>query len=312
MSRTGFLYDEQFLEHDTGYSHPETADRLAAIVMRLSSAGLLSTLHPVEALPTDLHWLERTHSPAHVEAIRAMCADAPFRIDVDTPVCKRSFDVAVLAAGGVLEMCARVMNGELRNGFCAVRPPGHHAEKERAMGFCLFNNVAVAATFLREERGANRVLIVDWDVHHGNGTQNIFYEDPNVFFISMHQSPLYPGTGAASEKGAGAGEGRTLNLPMPPGSTDDHYREAFEDIVLPAAKAFAPDFVLLSAGFDAHRDDPLANIALTESGFAYLTTLVREIAEDCCDGRLVSVLEGGYNLDALARSAAAHVRALRA
>jgi acetoin utilization deacetylase AcuC-like enzyme len=311
MGRTGFLYDPLYLDHATGYSHPETPDRLAAIVSRLALEGMLETLLPVPATPADLAWIERTHSTAHVERVRAMCEEAPFRADLDTPVSKRSFEVAVAAVGGVREACAGVLDGALHNAFCAVRPPGHHAERERAMGFCLFNNVAVAATWLREARGLDRVLIVDWDVHHGNGTQHIFYEDPNVFFFSIHQSPLYPGSGAAAERGAGAGEGSTLNVPMPPGSTDEQYRRVFEEQLLPAAAAFAPDFVLLSAGFDAHRNDPLANIALTECGFGYLTTLVRDIAETHCDGRLVSVLEGGYDLDALAGSVAAHVRALR-
>ena len=311
MGRTGFLYDHLYLEHDTGYSHPESPERLTAIVSRLSSLGMLETLIPVQAVPCELGWIERTHSAGHVARGRAMCAEAPFRADLDTPVCNRSFDAAVAAAGGVIEACRRVLDGELHNAFCAVRPPGHHAERERAMGFCLFNSVAIAATWLREARGVGRILIVDWDVHHGNGTQDIFYEDPNVFFFSIHQSPLYPGSGAAIERGAGAGATRTLNVPVPPGSTDEHYRTIFEERLLPAAAVFAPDFVLVSAGFDAHRSDPLANIGLTETGFGYLTTLVRDIAETHCGGRLVSVLEGGYDLDALAASVVAHLRALR-
>ncbi|MDH7516549.1 MAG: histone deacetylase, partial [Bacteroidota bacterium] len=189
-------------------------------------------------------------------------------------------------------------------------PPGHHAERNRAMGFCLMNNVAIAARYLRERHGCERVLVVDWDVHHGNGTQDIFYEDPSVLFFSTHQSPLYPGTGAASERGKGAGEGMTMNVPLGPGAGDEQFRSVYENLLLPLATEFRPDFILVSAGFDAHKDDPLANLQVTESGFAYLTVLVKEIAACHCGGRIVSVLEGGYNLDALARSVAAHVRAL--
>jgi len=306
---TGFVYDQEYLEHDTGYSHPENSNRLAAIVSHLHSAGLLEAMRPVEAVQADAESIAAAHSREHIDRVSAWCAQAPFRIDLDTPVCRKSLEIALLAAGGVMSACDAVLEGAVRNAFCAVRPPGHHAERGRAMGFCLINNIAVATEHLRKH-GLERILIVDWDVHHGNGTQEIFFEDPDVLFFSVHQSPLYPGTGAASERGAGAGEGAPINVPLAPGCGAEHFKTAFEKTLIPAARAFDPEFVLVSAGFDAHRDDPLANLNVTEAGFAYLTLLVKEIAETCCEGRLVSTLEGGYNLDALARSAAAHVRAL--
>ncbi|MBI5647535.1 MAG: histone deacetylase [Ignavibacteriae bacterium] len=310
MTATGFVYDPAYLEHDTGYSHPESAQRLEAIVGHVAETGLYDRCVPIDAVPAPEEAIIRAHSARHLAHVREICAQAPFRADLDTPVCNRSYDVALRAAGGVMSACDAVAGGSITNAFCAVRPPGHHAERERAMGFCLFNNVAVAASHLRAVHGIRRILIVDWDVHHGNGTQNIFYDDPDTLFFSIHQSPLYPGGGAASERGAGAGEGATINVPVAPGSGDEHYREAFERVLLPAARTFAPEFVLISAGFDAHREDPLANINLSTSCFAHLTVLVKDIAQQSAGGRIVSVLEGGYALDALARSAAAHLRAL--
>jgi acetoin utilization deacetylase AcuC-like enzyme len=216
----------------------------------------------------------------------------------------------LLAVGGALQAVDQVVDRRVRNAFVALRPPGHHAERDRAMGFCLFNNVAIAARYAQQQYGLKRVLIVDWDVHHGNGTQHAFEDDPSVLFFSTHQYPFYPGTGRASERGNGPGLGYTVNVPLAAGCGDQEYIEVFEKILYPAAQAFRPDLVLISAGFDAHREDPLAGMLVTEGGYERMTTIVREIAEQCCAGRLVSLLEGGYNLEALARSVERHLRTL--
>jgi acetoin utilization deacetylase AcuC-like enzyme len=223
-----------------------------------------------------------------------------------------SLAAAYLAAGGALAAVDAIMRGEVEHAFCAVRPPGHHAERSRAMGFCLFNNVAIAARYVQKKHGLSRVLIIDWDVHHGNGTQHSFEEDASILFFSTHQYPHYPGTGRATERGAGAGEGFTINVPMEAGDGDEEYHAIFMNILLPAADAFKPEFVIISAGFDAHRDDPLANMGLTETGYADLTGLVAGIARRHAEGRLLSSLEGGYNLTALAGSVDAHLQALLA
>ncbi len=221
-----------------------------------------------------------------------------------------SYRAALQAVGGTLAAIDAVMDGRVANAFCAVRPPGHHAEPSRAMGFCLFNNVAVGARYAQQRYGLGRVLILDWDVHHGNGTQAAFYEDPTVLYVSLHQYPWYPGTGSAEEVGTGPGEGYTLNLPMAAGRGNDEYRTAFELRIQPAVREFSPDFVLISAGFDAHRDDPLAMMNVTEAGYRAMTESVKDWASTTAQGRIVSCLEGGYNLTALADSVEAHVRCL--
>jgi acetoin utilization deacetylase AcuC-like enzyme len=228
----------------------------------------------------------------------------------DTHACRESYDAALLAAGAVLQAVDGVMKGELSAAFCAVRPPGHHAESEAAMGFCLFNNIAIGARYAQKKYGVERVAILDWDVHHGNGTQEIFYADDSVFYISLHQYPYYPGTGAANETGTGNGEGLTLNCPMAAGSGWKEYEEAFRSKILPALHKFQPHLVMISAGFDAHKDDPLAHIQLTEDSFAEMTNMMMEIASKYCNGKIISVLEGGYDLQALARSVEKHVHAL--
>jgi acetoin utilization deacetylase AcuC-like enzyme len=223
-----------------------------------------------------------------------------------------SLSAAYLAAGGALAGVDAIMRGDVEHAFCAVRPPGHHAETARAMGFCLFNNVAIAARYVQKKYSLSRVLIVDWDVHHGNGTQHSFEQDPSILFFSTHQYPHYPGTGRATERGIGAGEGFTINVPMDAGDGDDEYHAIFLNVLLPAAEAFKPDFVIVSAGFDAHRDDPLANMGLTEAGYSDLTGLVVGLAKRHAQGRLLSALEGGYNLTALGASVDAHLKALLA
>jgi len=310
--KTGFLYDDIYLEHDSGPGHPEQAARLTAIVGQLKQSGLNSRLLMLgPPKPADQQWLTAVHAPEYV--LRAQSAweqGMRFLDSVDVPVSQRSYEAATQAAGGVLGAVDAVMQGRITNAFCAIRPPGHHALTDQAMGFCIFNNVAIAARYVQTQHHLERVLIVDWDVHHGNGTQAIFYDDPTVLYFSAHQYPFYPGTGAASEKGEGPGVGYTLNAPLPQGANDVAYLNVFQDQLKPAALAFKPDFVFISAGFDAHEDDLLGSMRVTAQGFADLTRVVTDIAEECCSGRIVSVLEGGYHLQGLATSVAAHVNIL--
>jgi len=302
--RTGIVTDERVLEHDTGRRHPECADRLRAIG-RWLEANPIPDRVPIGARDATIKELTRVHVPEHVERVEVSAHLPRYAFDADTPVSSRSFAAACRAAGGVLALVDAVMTGRVENGFAFVRPPGHHAEPDRAMGFCLFNNVALAAAHLRAAHGLERVLVIDWDVHHGNGTQHAFYNDSHVLFVSSHQYPFYPGTGAAREVGAGEGEGFTLNLPFPAGYGDAQYVRAFVEVVEPVARRFEPQFILVSAGFDAHRRVPLAGMDVTEAGFASLARLLLRLSRDVCENRLVAVLEGGYDFEALARSVAA-------
>ena len=310
---TGIVVDDRYLAHDTGPGHPERSDRLRSIRARLDDDGLLASTQAVPASPVDLKWVERVHTRGYVAKLREACErKVPFIDTPDSRICPESYDIARLAAGGVRAAVDAVMEGRIRNAFCAVRPPGHHAERELSMGFCLFNNIAIAARYLQARWDLKRVLILAWAVHHGNGTQHTFDDDPTVFFCSMHEHPahLYPGTGYPHEKGTGPGEGSTLNVAMMPGADDADYRPPFEETFVPAAQAFKPQFVLVSAGFDAHKDDPLAHIELTDAGFEWLTQQSLAVARECCEGRLVSMLEGGYDLDALSACASMHVQLL--
>jgi len=310
---TGFFFHSTCLLHHNGPGHPECPDRLKAIHEQLEKSGVLTRVKSLTPQLADIATLALIHPRDYIEYIEHRSANAGnevVRLDADTSVCKDSFTAARLAAGAAVEAVDKVSRGELRNAFCAVRPPGHHAERDLAMGFCLFNNVAIAAEWLVREKQAEKVLIIDWDVHHGNGTQHIFYERGEVFYLSLHQWPLYPGTGREDETGEGQGRGATLNVPLPPATSEQKYLEAFYKATETAFAKFKPDFLLLSAGFDAHRDDPLANLQLTENSFAHMTEFCGELADTFCGGKLVSLLEGGYNLTALANSVAAHIEKL--
>ncbi len=294
------------LEHDTGYGHPERADRLRAIGDALS-AEAFAALRREEAPRADLAAIERVHPKAYIEMVQAEIPKQNHSwLDGDTVVSPGSWEAVLRAAGAVLYAVDQVFGGAVDNAFCATRPPGHHAEPSRAMGFCLFNTVAVASLHARAAHGAERVAVIDFDVHHGNGTQAAFWEDKDLFYGSTHQMPLFPGTGAKMETGVG----NICNAPLSPGDDGDQFRAAFEDRVLPALDAFAPDLVIVSAGFDAHNKDPLAQIRLVEPDFAWVTEKLLEAARKHAGGKLVSALEGGYDLDALASSTAVHVKTL--
>jgi acetoin utilization deacetylase AcuC-like enzyme len=299
------------LDHLTPAGHPECDDRLRAVLQGLS-ADDFSGLARQEAPIASREALAAAHDSAHVSRVldewAAHTQQYRFvRIDADTSMSAGSAEAALRGAGACVAAVDQVMAGKAQNAFCAVRPPGHHAERDRAMGFCLFNSIAVAAAHARATHGARRIAIVDFDVHHGNGTQDIFWSDPDTFYASSHQSPHYPGTGEADERGVA---NNILNVPLAPGSGSKTFRNAYEQLVLPAVDSFKPDLLLISAGFDAHEDDPLADLQLVEDDFAWVTRELCRLADQHCQGRVVSTLEGGYDLDALAKSAQAHVRAL--
>jgi acetoin utilization deacetylase AcuC-like enzyme len=311
---TALVYDERFLSHDPGPNHPEKPQRLTAIVQGLHEAGLWDSLLNVAAPRADEAWVYAVHDPDYVARLRIACKSGIGYIDcMDSAVCPASFEAALAAAGGAVNAVEAVMAGRAHNAFCAVRPPGHHCERDRSMGFCLLNNIAVAAQYLVDHHKL-RPAIVDFDVHHANGTQHIFEQRGDVLVASVHEHPsyLYPGTGFDWERGSGEGEGATLNVALPPHSGDDEYKEAFTGQILPAVDAFKPDFLLVSAGFDASGRDPLAHQQVTTEGFAWMTRVLVEAAQRHCGGKLVSMLEGGYHLPSLAEAATAHVRELMA
>ncbi len=310
MNHTGFVFHEDYLKHNPGPWHPERPARLESIVSHLSQSGILSRVEMIEPRNPCPDWISNIHTSDYISHVWQSALNGIDHLDADTGICQDSYRIACLAVGGALEAVDAIMAHKVSNAFCAIRPPGHHAEQNRAMGFCLFNNVAITAKYIQMQFQLEKVLIVDWDVHHGNGTQNSFYEDPSVLYFSVHQYPFYPGTGHETETGRGAGKGFTLNKPLSAGADDSAYIDVFSNLLLPAAKKFKPDFILISAGFDAHQNDPFATMKMTAAGFGRLTQLIKLFAAEECHGRILSLLEGGYHLDSLAECVETHIRSL--
>ncbi len=288
------------MEHDTGPGHPERSERLVAIYKQLEHLGLMAKAERLPLRDATPEELLRVHDQRLLDQVAATDGKAHGYLDGDTPTSASSYQAALKAAGGLIDATTAVINGDANNGFALVRPPGHHAERDQAMGFCLFNNVAVAAKDALERQGLSRILIVDWDVHHGNGTQHSFYDDPRVLFFSTHRYPFYPGTGAIDEVGEGAGLGYTVNVPLPAGMNDAVHDAAFIRVLTPVARDFKPELILVSAGFDSHASDPLGGMNVTKEGFGRMAGRVLGLADELCDGKVVATLEGGYDLDGLA------------
>lgn len=307
--KTAIVYDDDYLRHDTGV-HPENGGRLKAIMDVLSKAPLTEDLVFMKPRKAPLECVEYVHPIEYIRGIERACQTGTRFLDADTVISPHSYWVALLAVGGVLTAVDAIMNGRADNAVALIRPPGHHAEPERAMGFCLFNNVAIGARYAQKRYDLSRVAIIDWDVHHGNGTQRIFYSDSSVLYVSLHQYPHYPGTGSRGEEGVGEGRGFTLNFPLSAGSGDIEYLSIFEKHILPKLREFGPQIIFISAGFDAHKDDPLAGMRLTNQGFVMMTDVLVQFSEQYCEDRIVSVLEGGYNLATLPATLLNHIRAL--
>ncbi|HWT01411.1 MAG TPA: histone deacetylase [Pyrinomonadaceae bacterium] len=310
--KTTIIHHPIYKEHETGEHHPERPERYTTIMDALrADEGLWPELLELEAPAASRGTVQACHTPQHYKAVERVVSEGTGYLDSDTVVSMRSMEAALNAAGGVCRAVDALMRGEADNAFLPVRPPGHHATPERAMGFCLFNNVAVGARYAQTQYPeVERVAVVDWDVHHGNGTQGIFYDDPTVFFFSMHQYPWYPGTGARGETGLGRGRGYTLNVPVRAATRAADQRHAFDAALEEIGTKFKPDLVFISAGFDAHKADPLGQLLLTDEDFVEMTRAVKQWAAGVCNNRVVSCLEGGYNLDTLGRTVRAHVREL--
>jgi acetoin utilization deacetylase AcuC-like enzyme len=309
---TALLHHTISREHDTGFGHPEQPARYTTVLKALQADGeLWAQLSEITAQPAPRGVIQAVHTPQHYKFVERAVSSGRGYLDADTIVSYRSMDAALYAAGAACQAVDLVVSGAAQNAFVAARPPGHHATSDKGMGFCLFNNVAVAARYAQQKyREVERVAILDWDVHHGNGTQGIFYEDPTVFFFSMHQYPWYPGTGTRHETGYGAGRGTTLNAPLPAETSAAEQRRVFATALEEIGNRFCPDLVIISAGFDSHREDPLGQLRLEDDDFVALTRIVKEWAAESCAGRLISCLEGGYNLTTLGATVSAHVRAL--
>jgi len=304
MAKTAVVVDKEYLKHQPGDAHPERPERLK-VLLDLAAELDRGKFHLLVPKPAKRADIEATHGKAYVRLIEATAAHDVYALDGDTITCRDSFAVSVLAVGGLIQLIDAIAAKEIQNGFALVRPPGHHALRNRAMGFCLFNTMAIGAEYVKRAHGAKKVMIMDWDVHHGNGTQDAFYDDPSVLFISTHQFPFYPGSGAVNEVGVGAGEGFTLNIPLPAGCDDAEYLQVFQEIIVPAAERFEPDWILVSAGFDPHRRDPLGGMGVTEAGFAAMARQLLALAEKFAGARIAFLLEGGYDLAGLKNSVAA-------
>lgn len=313
MKRTGFVFDEHYLLHDTGSHHPETADRLRVIVDGLQGSGLLDQLIQIKAEPANKRWVELVHHINYIMRFDDACAMGMPDLDhEENIICRESYDAALLAVGGVIKAIDAMMAGEVETAFCAVRPPGHHAEVDKAMGFCYFNNVAIGARYLQRHWGLERVGIIDFDVHHGNGTQHIFEADPTVMYYSIHEHPsfAYPGTGRDFDCGIGPGDGYTINSPVLPGRGDHDYRRMLTEDLIPAFKSFKPEAILVSAGFDAHISDLMSGVNLSTDGYDFVSELIMNLANALTDGKVISVLEGGYNLQTLPMLVENHIKHL--
>ncbi len=310
MAKTAVIVDQEYLKHRPGAFHPERPERIQVLLGLAASLDRaeFQLLAPRAATRAQI---ETCHSAEHIALVESTSRTNEFALDGDTVTSRDSFGVSLLAVGGFVRLLDTIAAGESQGGFALVRPPGHHARPEQSMGFCLFNTIAIGAQHLKRAHHVQRVLVMDWDVHHGNGTQEMFYGDPSVFYISTHQYPFYPGTGAAREVGAGAGEGYTLNIPLPAGCADDEYLGVFREVIVPAVRNFQPDWILVSAGFDPHQRDPLGGMGVTEAGFAAMARALLRLADECADSRIAFLLEGGYDLTALSASVAAVLQEMR-
>lgn len=299
MAKVGIVLDKLYVDHDNGPGHPETFERVLAIVDMLNFTKMMDKVVRITPKDATREEITRVHTPEHYDKIASTKGKPRVFLDADTTTSPASFDAAVRAAGGTIAAIDSVLSGEVERAFPIVRPPGHHAEADRPMGFCLFNNAAVGASYLTDAKGLERVMIVDWDVHHGNGTQHIFEDSSKVLYFSTHQFPFYPGTGAAGEIGKGEGAGYTVNVPMDPEMGDIEFIKIFDEILRPVAEQYRPEFIIVSAGFDIFFEDPLGGMKVTPEGFAKLTRQLTDMAEKLCGGNIIFLLEGGYNLDGL-------------
>ncbi len=312
MRKTGIVFDNKYLKHDTGGGHPERPERLNAIKSKLKDNALYDSLLKIPEKKANSDTIAKIHSSKYISRVEKEIKSGIRYLDsMDTAVCKDSYEIALYAAGAGVSAVDEIMNQNIDNAFLCVRPPGHHAENSRAMGFCVFNNIAITARYIQNKYGIGKIMILDWDVHHGNGTQNAFYSDDNVLFVSLHQYPHYPGTGSGRETGKGKGKGYTVNFPMKAGSNDDDYLKHFNEKIIPLAHDFKPGFVLISAGYDAHSRDPLGGIRLSSGVYSEFTKIMLDIADKHCGGNVVCFLEGGYDFTGLSESVYNTIKTLR-
>jgi acetoin utilization deacetylase AcuC-like enzyme len=307
--QTGYVFDPVFLKHDYE-GHPESAKRLKAITAKLDSSGVISKLKKINSRPASVEEISICHSADYIKNVERVCGKGGGHLDADTYTNSYSYEAAITAVGSLIDLTKSVIDGEIKNGFAFLRPPGHHALADRAMGFCIFGNVAVAAKTALKHSSIKKAAIVDFDVHHGNGTQALIENNPDILFISTHQFPFYPGTGAINETGSGDAEGNLINIPLAPNNSDNNYKLIYDEIVIPALKRFKPEIVFVSAGYDAHWNDPLANMGLSLTGYSYLSVLLVKTADELCGGKIIFSLEGGYNLQVLENGVLNSVKAL--